>query len=120
MSKDRLDSWKEIADYLGRDVRTAMRWAKTHGLPVRRVAGKGRSVFAFRNEIDEWLAGRSNLAPAPAPPPPVADAAPLTAPEPDVPRPAAEPRRARWLWIAAIFVLGIIGISSALMAAKAR
>lgn len=66
---DRLDSWKAIAEYLGRDVRTAMRWAKSHGLPVRRVAGgKGRSVFAFAHEIDAWLAGggAANVA---APPP---------------------------------------------------
>jgi len=49
----RLDSWKEIADYVGKDVRTAMRWAKSDGLPVRRVAGvRGRSVFAFTGEID--------------------------------------------------------------------
>jgi hypothetical protein len=63
----RLDSWKEIAAYLGRDVRTAMRWAKTQGLPVRRVSGgKGHSVFAFAAEIDAWLKGqRPPAAPAP-------------------------------------------------------
>ncbi len=56
----RLDSWKEIAEYLGRDVRTAMRWAKSQGLPVRRVAGgRGRSVFAFEDEVDEWMSGQS-------------------------------------------------------------
>ena len=55
----RLDSWKAIADYLGRDVRTAMRWAKSQGMPVRRVGGRGRSVFAFRDEIDLWL-GRAD------------------------------------------------------------
>lgn len=60
----RLDSWKEIAEYLGRDVRTAMRWAKTQGLPVRRVAGgRGRSVFAFADEIDAWLAGQPGSEP---------------------------------------------------------
>lgn len=65
----RLDSWKEIADYLGRDVRTAMRWSKSHGLPVRRVAGgRGRSVFAFSIEIDAWLAGRTSETPPPSPP----------------------------------------------------
>lgn len=54
----RLNSWKEIADYVGKDVRTAMRWAKSDGLPVRRVAGgRGRSVFAFTGEIDIWLEG---------------------------------------------------------------
>lgn len=56
----RLDSWKEVAEYLGRDVRTVMRWSKSHALPVRRVAGgKGRSVFAFTNEIDAWLEGNT-------------------------------------------------------------
>jgi len=71
----RLDSWKEIAEYLGRDVRTAMRWAKSHQLPVRRIGGKGRSVFAFSHEIDAWLAGNRTdqdpaAAPAPEPLPP--------------------------------------------------
>lgn len=71
-SSRRLDSWKDVAEYLGRDVRTAMRWAKSAGLPVRRVAGgRGRSVFAFTHEIDAWLAGG---------PPPVADVAPPVAP----------------------------------------
>lgn len=52
----RLDSWKEIADYLGRDVRTAVRWEKDKGLPVRRLpGGKRQSVFAFTAEIDAWL-----------------------------------------------------------------
>jgi hypothetical protein len=52
---DRLDGWKEIAGYLGRSVRTAHRWEKTLGLPVRRVEGaKADIVFALRSEIDEW------------------------------------------------------------------
>jgi len=55
----RLDSWKEIAEYLRRDVRTATRW-ESQGLPLHRIAGgKGRSVFAFTHEIDAWMAGRS-------------------------------------------------------------
>lgn len=72
---DRLDSWKEIAEYLGRDVRTAMRWAKSQGLPVRRVAGgRGRSVFAFAREIDQWLAGRDEPATGTVLDPPVPEA----------------------------------------------
>lgn len=51
----RLDSWKEIAGYLGRDVRTAMRWEKERGLPVHRVPGKRSVVYALRPEIDDWL-----------------------------------------------------------------
>lgn len=56
VSSQRLDSWKAIAEYLGRDVRTVHRWEKTLGLPVRRVSGeRGRSVFAYTAEIDAWL-----------------------------------------------------------------
>ena len=32
--RHRLESWKEIAAYLGRDVRTAQRWERLGGLPV--------------------------------------------------------------------------------------
>ena len=52
---DRLDSWKEIALYLNRDVRTVRRWEKDQGLPVRRHQHqKGASVFAYKSEIDTW------------------------------------------------------------------
>lgn len=51
----RLESWKEIAEHIGRDVRTAMRWAE-HGMPVHRIPGGTRGhVFAFAEEIDAWL-----------------------------------------------------------------
>ena len=33
---DRLDSWKEIAAYLNRDVTTVQRWEKREGMPVHR------------------------------------------------------------------------------------
>lgn len=52
----RLDSWKEIADYLKRDVRTVIRWEKEKRLPVHRVPGGLRqAVFAYTSEIDAWL-----------------------------------------------------------------
>lgn len=55
-SPDRLDSWKAIAEYLQREVRTVRRWEQKLGLPVRRVPGpRGHSVFAYVSEIDEWL-----------------------------------------------------------------
>lgn len=56
---DRLDSWKEIAAYLGRGVTTVQRWEQLEGLPVHRLphAKKG-SVFALKSELDAWLAGR--------------------------------------------------------------
>ena len=54
-SDERLDSWKAIADYLQRDIATVRRWEKGLALPIHRVGGIGRSVFANTAEIDEWL-----------------------------------------------------------------
>lgn len=57
--RSRVDSWKSIAAYLDRDVRTVERWAKERGLPVRRTPGtKGHRVFAFPDELDAWLTGQ--------------------------------------------------------------
>jgi Tol biopolymer transport system component len=57
----RLDSWKEIADYLKRDVRTAIRWEKEKGLPVHRVpGGRRQTVFAHQHEIDAWMRSENN------------------------------------------------------------
>jgi hypothetical protein len=51
-----LNSWKEIAAYLGRGVRTVQRWERDLGLPVRRPRRKDRStVLAFAEELDAWL-----------------------------------------------------------------
>lgn len=53
---ERLDSWKEIARYLGREVRTVQRWAVSRSLPVHRLPGGGRPrVFSVKAEIDTWL-----------------------------------------------------------------
>lgn len=72
----RLESWKEIAGYLGRDVRTAIRWERERSLPVHRVpGGRRQAVFAYREELDAWLAGDSGAreaAPRPWGPVPVA------------------------------------------------
>ena len=57
---DRLDSWKEIAAYLKRDVTTVQRWEKREGMPVRRhVHDKLGSVYAFRSDLDAWARGRN-------------------------------------------------------------
>ena len=58
-----LNSWKEIAKYLDRGVRTAQRWERDLQLPVRRPRGKRRSaVLALRTEIDAWLSSCPQLA----------------------------------------------------------
>ncbi len=50
------NSWKEIAAYLGRGVRTAQRWEHDLQLPVHRPKGTDRSaVLAFPAELDDWL-----------------------------------------------------------------
>jgi FG-GAP-like repeat/FG-GAP repeat len=60
----RLDSWKDIAAYLRRDVSTVIRWEKEKGLPVHRLAGGKRSaVFALTDEIDAWLVSQPSKSP---------------------------------------------------------
>lgn len=57
---ERLDSWKAIAAYLNRDVRTVQRWEAREGLPVHRLQhDRLASVYAWAGEIDEWVARRS-------------------------------------------------------------
>ena len=63
---DRLESWKEIAAYLNRGVRTVRRWETDEGLPVHRHVHRTLgSVYAYKSEIDAW---RETRPPRPAPP----------------------------------------------------
>jgi hypothetical protein len=51
-----LSGWKEIANYLGKGVRTVQRYERQMGLPVRRPAGKSwGSVVATKAELDAWV-----------------------------------------------------------------
>ena len=51
-----LSGWKEIANYLGKGVRTVQRYEREFGLPVRRPAGRPwGSVVATRAELDAWV-----------------------------------------------------------------
>lgn len=124
---DRLDSWKAIAEYLNRDVRTLRRWERD-GLPVRRVAGgRGHSVFAFRSEIDAWLkanvpsgeAGPRSAPPerpASTPPPPaVSPLSPhgqpnVASPPTPVPRPTPTRRSSTGWRVAAAVAVAAIAI----------
>ena len=50
-----LQSWKEIAAYLGVTVRSVQRWEEA-GLPVyRQGSGRKARVFAYSDELREWL-----------------------------------------------------------------
>jgi hypothetical protein len=54
-----LDSWKEIASFLRRGVRTVQRWERTEGLPVRRHNHLKRgSVYALPSELESWHRAR--------------------------------------------------------------
>lgn len=53
--QERVESWKGIAVYLDRDVRTVQRWEKQEGLPVHRhIHNKLSTVYAFKAEVDNW------------------------------------------------------------------
>src|SRR5271166_2517561 len=54
----RLDTWKEIASYFGRDERTVKRWEKDRGLPVRRLPGAHGGVYANTDDLAQWMATR--------------------------------------------------------------
>jgi hypothetical protein len=57
--EDRLDSWKEVATYLNRDVTTVQRWEKREGMPVHRhVHEKRGSVYGLTEELDLWMQSR--------------------------------------------------------------
>jgi Tol biopolymer transport system component len=59
LAQDRLDSWKQIAQYLQRDESTVQRWEKREGMPVHRhVHDKRGSVYAFADELDAWWHSR--------------------------------------------------------------
>ena len=130
MPRTRLDSWKAIAQYLGRDVTTVRRWEKREGLPVHRhLHHKLGSVYAYPDEIDAWSAGRSQSAAPEA----VADEQPVSAivmepaPAAAIPTPAfpqapalliappvsSRARTRRWLGIAGAAAIGFLMWSSA-------
>ncbi|WP_201327632.1 helix-turn-helix transcriptional regulator [Thermotomaculum hydrothermale] len=57
--KDRLEGWKEIADFLGVSEKTATRWHKQDGMPVYQHK-KGKRVYASKTELLNWLERKSH------------------------------------------------------------
>ena len=55
-----LTCWKDIANYLGKGVRTVQRWEQEFGLPVRRPKGIAHksAVIAYARDLDDWLESR--------------------------------------------------------------
>ncbi len=119
----KLDSWGEIASYLGREVRTVQRWENTEALPVHRHEHKKKStVYAYTGELDAWIKKRQPkddpeadaafareqaLAGTDSPielvEPPVLPPAPGPTPHPDEPDPPVGKRV-----VVAIFALAIL------------
>jgi tetratricopeptide (TPR) repeat protein len=93
---DRIDGWKSIGAYFGRDRTTAIRWARERDMPVRRIpGGKNATVYALRHELDQWAHGVAEVAPAEV----EAAVAPLPAPALRKPR--------RWIgWAAGVALAG--------------
>jgi TolB-like protein len=91
----RLDSWKEIAAYLNRDVTTVQRWEKREGMPVHRhVHDKRGSVYARTEELDGWIRSRRSRV-SDSEEKPEAELEPVASVGPG----AMAPRKAR-LWLA--------------------
>jgi TolB-like protein/Tfp pilus assembly protein PilF len=109
-SEGRLDSWKEIAAYLNRDVTTVQRWEKRETMPVHRhVHDKRGSVYALAPELDAWLQSRKqHLGEAQeAEPMPVAAVEAAAEAERSDPR-RTTPRARLWLVLAGVAVLGLL------------
>lgn len=107
----RIDSWKEIAAFFGRDERTVKRWEKERGLPVHRLPGERGGVFAWSQELTAWL-NSSAASNGKAEAAPLAAAAPL--PQPDFPASVvagAPLQRHTMLWTSAI-VAGILVVAA--------
>jgi Tol biopolymer transport system component len=60
---DLLETWKEIAAYLNRDLRTVKRWERSRGLPVHRLPGGPKAaVYALKSEVESWRQGAGRKA----------------------------------------------------------
>src|ERR1039457_2171356 len=109
-----LQSWKEIAAFLGVTVRSVQRW-ESGGLPVYR-QGDGRKarVFAYPDELKQWLETGGMGEPG------LASAAVAAPPESPHPR-RRTPRKAWWaaagaaLTLAAVVLWGTGAFAAALV-----
>lgn len=62
-SEERLDSWKEVASFFRKEVRTVQLWETREGLPVHRQHhNRLGSIYAYRRELEDWRVSRSLLA----------------------------------------------------------
>lgn len=99
----RLDSWKDIAGYFQRDIRTVQLWEKKEAMPVHRHTHEGRSsVYAFPEELEEWLRGRRQLRD---------ETLPLKMePQPEGATPQRRLTGARWWIVAGVVLLAALAL----------
>lgn len=92
-----ITSWKEIASFFGRSVRTVQEWEK-QGLPVHRHRHKSKdSVYAYARELDAWWTQRGVEAPH-------ADGSPQSI----VPNGAPPTRRRTWLAVSLLILVATV------------
>ena len=114
-TRKKLETWGEIANYLGVEIRTAQRWEGRMGLPVARIDG-GQAVFAFADELDAWRASREVRRSGQVSERPEPQTVATLASIPDEPKPPDRaPIRGRnaLLWIASVLAAGIVGFTAA-------
>lgn len=104
LPKDRLDSWKEIAAYLKRDVTTVQRWEKREAMPVHRhLHDKVGSVYSSQAELDAWVRSRNHR-----PAQENGTGALIHSPTAQTPPPV----RARWKFVVPLAALGLLAIGA--------
>jgi hypothetical protein len=59
--RNRLDSWKSIAQHLDRSCRTVQRWHSEYGLPIHRLGGNKSAIFSYAEELDDWMRNRGQF-----------------------------------------------------------
>jgi TolB-like protein/Tfp pilus assembly protein PilF len=105
-----LDSWKEIAAYLGRDVTTVQRWEKCEGMPVHRhVHDKRSSVYALTSELDAWRQSRKPRLDENNQPQAQNEHAPVSS-EP-ISKPSSPLRLRGWLAVAGAVAIALVAVA---------
>jgi TolB-like protein/Tfp pilus assembly protein PilF len=106
-----LDSWKEIAAYLGRDVTTVQRWEKCEGMPVHRhVHDKRSSVYALTSELDAWRQRRKPRLDENNQPQAQNEHAPVSS-EP-ISKPSSPLRLRGWLAVAGAVAIALVAVAN--------
>jgi TolB-like protein/Tfp pilus assembly protein PilF len=116
---DRLDSWKEIAVYLHRDVKTVQRWEKREGMPVHRHQhDRMGSVYAFGSELDAWVQSRRLRLEEEEQQHERRPEAPVDAEGDHGPR--GTPGTRRWLVVGGVVVLALLAATQVMTRSRAR